>query len=226
MPPSNPVEDCLHAGLAGLGWCMVSWLIGVLLLVLEYARRWGVHNNNSNNSSNPDTAASSSSRHGGGGGGPPWLTFAPFWIGDALALLVLARVVSKVASVRFAAPTRNRGARRIDGRVRSSSSLNDLSGHGSGHSSSNHGGGASFIPVTLDYFPLLQRVVVTAIGVFVVLVLLTVEQVLVCCRWGRVAGDTGVPSAMAIAAPLLVLEVFCLVRVTLIRTQGWLSGTT
>lgn len=214
MPPSNPVEDCLHAGLTGLGWCIVSWLIGVLLLVLEYARRWGAHRH-------PDTASGSQR----GGGSPPWLIFAPFWIGDVLALLVLARIISKVASVRFAAPTRNRGARRIDGRDRSSGSLNDLSGHGSNHSSA-HGGGTSFTPVTLDYFPLLQRVVVTAIGVFLLLMVLMVEQVLVCCRWGREAGEPGVPSALAIAAPLLVLEIFCLARVAAIRTQGWLSGIT
>lgn len=215
QPPSNPVEDCLHAGVTGLGWCMVSWLIGVLLLVLDYARRWGAHRNVDSSS------VSGSHQHG-----PPWLIFAPFWVGDVLALLVLARVVSKVTSVRFAAPTRSRGTRRSDGRDRSTGSLSDMSGHGSNAGGCGSGVGLGVAPVSLDYFPLLQRVVVSAVGGFLLLVVLTVEQVLVCLRWGRAAGTAGVPPAMAIAAPLLVLEVFFLLRVALIRTQGWLSGLT
>ena len=113
-PRSNPVEDCLRAGVAGLGWCLVSWLIGVVLLVLDYARRWGAHRRSGGEAHQHRT---------------PWLIFAPFWVGDFLALFVLARVAAKVSTVRFVSPARGRG-RRGDGRVRSTGNLNDSAGHG------------------------------------------------------------------------------------------------
>ena len=115
-PRSNPVEDCLRAGVAGLGWCLVSWLIGVLLLVLDYARRWGAHRR----------VSGEVHEHG-----TTWLVFAPFWVGDFLALLVLARVAAKVSTVRFVSPARGRG-RRSDGRARSTGNLNDATGQGGG----------------------------------------------------------------------------------------------
>lgn len=217
-PATNPVEDCLRAGVAGLGWCMVAWLFGVLFLVLDFAQRWGAHRK-------PSSGGSSSSPRVHE---PTWLIFAPFWVGDALALLVLARVVSKIASVRFAAPTRNR-ARRNERRSLSSSNLNDTATYGGNGGGGGGGTGtalATVTPITLDYFPLLQRVIVTAIGGFLLLVVLTTEQVLVCLRWGRPADSAWTPPAFAIAAPLLLLECFFLLRVVLIRTQGWLAGTT
>lgn len=215
-PTSNPVEDCLRAGAAGLGWCLLSWFTGVVLLVLEYAKRWGAHRGRS------------SGQHQGSSDGPQWLVFSPFWIGDALALLVLARIVAKVANVRFATPARSRGARRSDGRVRSTGSLSNLSGKGSNTDLSglDGGSGPTFAPITLDYFPLLQRVVASAVGAFFLLLLFTALQVLVCLRWGREASAPGAPPAMAIAAPMLLVEVFFLLRVALIRTHGWLSGLT
>lgn len=214
-PASNPVEDCLRAGAAGLGWCLLSWFAGVVLLVLEYAKRWGAHRGQ---------------YHGGGSdAAPQWLVFSPFWIGDALALLVLARIVAKVTNVRFATPARNRGARRSDGRVRSTGSLSNLSGHGSsngGGGQDGGGGGPMFTPITLDYFPLLQRVVASAVGAFFLLLVFTAQQVLVCLRWGRAADAPGAPPAMVIAAPMLLVEGFFLLRVAFIRTHGWLSGLT
>lgn len=226
-PASNPVEDCLRAGAAGLGWCLLSWFAGVVLLVLEYAKRWGAHRESS--------SSSGRQYHGGGGSSsdadPQWLVFSPFWIGDALALLVLVRIVAKVTNVRFATPARNRGARRSDGRVRSTGSLSNLSGHGSnasggGGCQDGGGGGPMFTPITLDYFPLLQRVVASAVGAFFLLLVFTTQQVLVCLRWGRTADAPGAPPAMVIAAPLLLVEGFFLLRVAFIRTHGWLSGLT
>lgn len=217
-PYKNPVEDCLHAGVTGLGWCMVAWLLGFALLALEYTRTWG------------HPAAPQSGRHGPGGSpdGPSWLIFAPFWLGDLLAVVVLARVVGKVASVRFATPHRSRnGMRRTstDSRDRSSGSLNELGG---GNDSS-----CVVVPVNLDYFPLIQRVVVTAVGAFVVLVLVVTEQVLVCLWWGGHqkgqggggGGGRG-PGPFVLAAPVLTLEGLCLLRVLILRTEGLLSGLT
>lgn len=214
-PTSNPVEDCLRAGAAGLGWCLLSWFTGVVLLVLEYAKRWGAHRG-------------SSSRQQSSSDSPQWLVFSPFWIGDALALFVLARIATKVINVRFATPARSRGVRRSDGRVRSTGSLSNLSGHGSNASGGGHdgGGGPMFTPITLDYFPLLQRVVASAVGTFLLLIVFTAQQVLVCLRWGMEADAPGAPPAMVIAAPMLLVEVFFLLRVALIRTHGWLSGLT
>ncbi|CAM9950998.1 unnamed protein product [Hapterophycus canaliculatus] len=216
-PPSNPVEDCLRAGAAGLGWCLVSWCAGVVLLVFEYATRWGAHR------------GSSREQHEDA---PQWLVFSPFWIGDALALLVLARIMMKVSNIRFVSPARNRGARRSDGRVRSTGSLTELSNHGvqaGGGNGVGGGGGVgalTFTPITLDYFPLLQRVVASSVGAFLVLLVFTMQQVLVCLRWGRDGDTPGVPKPLMVAAPLLLFEVFFLLRVALIRTQGWLSGLT
>lgn len=207
-PPSNPVEDCLRAGVAGLGWCLVSWLIGVFLLVFEYARRWGAQKS-SDHFREP---------------GPPWLIFGPFWAGDVLAIVVLAKIIMKVVSVKFCSPARNRNTRRSDSRERSSGNLSELSGHGSNHGSV--GSTSSSNTVTMDYFPLLQRVVLTSVGATVLLLILIAEQVLVCLRWGREAGASGVPPTLAIAVPLIILELFFLLRVVLIRTQGWLSGIT
>ena len=212
QPPSNPVEDCLRSGVAGFGWCLVSWWVGVLILIFEYARRWGAHR------------GSGSRRESG----PAWLIFAPFWIGDILALLVLARIVVKMASVKFASPARTRIAR-LDsrGRSRSTGNLPDMVGHGSSHGAgSGRGNCSSPTTITLDYFPLLQRVVITSVAAGLILVILSTEQVLVCLRWGREDGASGVPPTLAIAAPLLVLELLFLLRVVLIRTQGWLSGIT
>lgn len=204
---SNPVNACLRAGVAGFGWCMVSWYIGVTLLVIEYARIWDAQIGERN------SGMSSEIYYPRQASGPPWLIFAPFWLGDFLALVVLARVLSKIASVRLAAPTRNRGFRRSDGRERSSGSLNELSN------------GSNAVAVNMDYFPLLQRVVVTALGCFIVLLLVIVEQILACLRWGR-ATDAGVPGSLALAAPALVLEGLCLLRITLLKTQGLLSAIT
>lgn len=217
-PSSNPVEDCLRAGAAGLGWCLVAWFSGVVLLVFEYATRWGAHR-----------GSGGSSREKHDDDAPQWLVFSPFWIGDALALLVLARIMMKVSNIRFVTPARNRGGRRSDGRVRSTGSLTELSGHGGGGNGAGGGGGVgalTFTPITLDYFPLLQRVVASSVGAFLVLLVFTMQQVLVCLRWGRDQDAPGVPKPLMIAAPLLVVEVFFLLRVVLIRTQGWLSGLT
>lgn len=220
-PSSNPVEDCLRAGSAGLGWCLLSWFIGVVLLVLEYAKRWGAHR------------GSRGQEQQRGGDGPQWLVFSPFWVGDVLALLVLVRVMAKVTNIRFATPARNRGARRGgDGRVRSTGSLSELSGHGTngrnggGGNGGGGGGGPSFTPVTLDYFPLLQRVVASSLGAFLLLLIFTTQQVLVCLRWGRDADASGAPRALVLVVPLLLVEAFCLLRVVIIRTYGWLSGLT
>lgn len=211
-PSSNPVEGCLRAGAAGLGWCLVSWFVGVVLLVVEYAARWGAHRGSDRDEPNDS---------------PQWLAFSPFWLGDALALLVLARIMMKVSNIRFVTPSRNRGARRSDGRVRSTGSLTELSTHGGG--GGNGAGGVSaliFTPITLDYFPLLQRVVASSVGAFLVLLVFTMQQVLICLRWGRDGDASGVPRPLMIAAPLLLIEVFFLLKVALIRTQGWLSGVT
>ncbi|CAM9662239.1 unnamed protein product [Ectocarpus sp. 4 AP-2014] len=209
-PLSNPVEDCLRAGAAGLGWCLLCWFTGVVLLVLEYAKRWGAHRG----TAEPEYDES-----------PQWLVFSPFWVGDGLALLVLVRVMAKVTNIRFVTPARSRGARRGVARSRSTGSLNDLSGPGS-----NAGGGGgsrlACAPITLDFFPLLQRVIATSVGAFLVLVVFTTQQVLICLRWGREAVAPGVPRPLVIAAPLLLVEAFFLLRVVLIRTHGWLSGLT
>lgn len=220
-PSSNPVEDCLRAALSGLGWCMAALLIGVLLLVFDYARR---------RSSSPPQPLTpppppSSSPKRSEGRDPPWLLFAPFWIGDAIVVVVLARVIAKIASVHFVPSTRNRG-----GRSRSSGSLNDVPGqqvHNGGGAGSG-GSGLAIAPVTLEYFPLLQKVAVSTLGAFFLLLLLATEQVLVCLRWGRgsEAGAAAVPTPLATVAPLLVLEVFLLSKVAIMRTQGWLSGIT
>ncbi|CAM9157588.1 unnamed protein product [Scytosiphon promiscuus] len=219
-PSSNPVEDCLRAGAAGLGWCLVAWFAGVVLLVFEYATRWGAHR------------GSSREKHDEA---PQWLVFSPFWVGDALALLVLARIMMKVSNIRFVTPARNRGARRGgDGRVRSTGSLTELSSHGphggGGNGAGGGGGGGvgalTFTPITLDFFPLLQQVVASSVGAFLVLLVFTMQQVLVCLRWGRDGDAPGVPKPLVVAAPLLVVEAFFLLRVVLIRTQGWLSGLT
>jgi len=217
-PSSNPVEDCLRAGSAGLGWCLLSWFIGVVLLVLEYAKRWGAHRGSRGQGEEQS------------GDGPQWLVFSPFWIGDVLALLVLVRVMAKVTNIRFATPARSRGLRRGDGRVRSTGSLSELSGHGTnprnGGGNGGGGGGPSYTPVTLDYFPLLQRVVASSLGAFLLLLVFTAQQVLVCLRWGRDADASGAPRALVLVVPLLLVEAFCLLRVVIIRTYGWLSGLT
>lgn len=214
---TNPVEDCLRAGAAGLGWCLLCWFAGVVLLVFEYARRWGAHR------------GSRGQQHDGDG--PQWLVFSPFWVGDALALLVLVRIMAKVTNVRFATPARNRGGRRSDGRVRSTGSLTELSSHGanSRHGAGGGGGGGggpSYTPITLEYFPLLQRVVASALGAFLLLLIFTAQQVLVCLRWGREADAPGAPRPLVVVAPLLIVEVFFLLRVAIIRTHGWISGLT
>ena len=221
---SNPVEDCLRAGSAGLGWCLMSWFVGVVILVFEYAKRWGAHRGVGGQKED----GSGSGGSGGGGDGPQWLVFSPFWVGDVLALLVLVRVMAKVTNVRFATPARGRGARRSDGRVRSTGSLTELSSHGANARNGGGcgGGGPSFTPVPLDYFPLLQRVVATSLGAFLLLLVFTAQQVLVCLRWGRGADAPGSPGALALVVPLLLVEVFCLLRVAVIRTYGWLSGLT
>lgn len=211
---SNPVEECLRAGAAGLGWCLLCWFAGVVLLVFEYARRWGAHR------------GSPGQQHHGGGDDPQWLVFSPFWVGDALALLVLVRVMAKVTNVRFATPARNRGSRRSDGRVRSTGSLSELSAHGANGRSAGGAGGPSYAPIALEYFPLLQRVVASALGAFLLLLIFTAQQVLVCLRWGREADAPGVPRSLVVVAPLLVVEVFFLLRVAIIRTHGWISGLT
>lgn len=210
---SNPVEDCLRAGAAGLGWCLLCWSTGVVLLVLEYARRWGAHRGSRGQQR--------------GGDGPQWLVFSPFWVGDALALLVLIRIMAKVANIRFATPARSRGGRRSDGRVRSTGSLTDLSSHGANtRGAGGGGGGPSYAPITLEYFPLLQRVVASALGAFLLLLIFTAQQVLVCLRWGREADAPGVPRPLVVVAPLLLVEAFFLVKVAVIRTHGWISGLT
>lgn len=219
----NPVEDCLHAGVTGFGWCMVSWLVGVVLLALEYTRTWG----------HPAAAhqrGRNSRPSGGSPDGPSWLIFAPFWLGDLLAIVVLARVLSKVASVRFATPHRSRnGMRRstADSRDRSTGSLNELGSGNDAH--------CAIVPVNLDYFPLIQRVVVTAVVAFIVLVLAVTEQVLVCLWWGvhqqgqgggGGGGGGGGPGPFTLATPVLILEGLCLLRVLILRTEGLLSGLT
>lgn len=228
-PQPNPVDACLRAGVAGFGWCMVSWLVGFVLLLLEYARQWDVHSGTKSSKNQGSSTWGSNTRNehsaAGAASGPAWLIFSPFWLGDILALLVLARVLSKVASVRLATPRNRGGPRRMDqgGRERSSGSLNDLGN-----------GGAVVVPVNMDYFPLLQRVVVTSLGGFLVLVLAVAEQVLVCMWYGKeeageVAGrgaGGGTVGPLSLVAPLLVLEGLCLLRVTLLRTAGWLSAVT
>lgn len=227
----NPVEECLHAGVTGFGWCMVAWLVGIVLLFIEYTRTWG----------HPAADANQSVRNFGSGGGrspdgPSWLIFAPFWLGDLLAVAVLVRVLGKVASVRFATPHRNRSGmrRNADGRDRSTGSLSDLGG-GSLHGA--NGGGSScntIIPVNLDYFPLIQRVVVTTVVALIVLVMVVAEQVLVCRWWdseqerqrGRGGNVSEGPGPFALAAPVLTLAGLCLLRVLVLRTEGWLSGST
>lgn len=210
MTQLNPVNASLRAGLAGFGWCMVSWYIGVFFLVIIYIRNWDAHLGSSSSGSEDGSTREYSQYIPG----PPWLVFAPFWLGDFLALVVLARVLTMIASVRLATPARTRGLRRADGRERSSSSLNEL------------GNGTNVVAVNMDYFPLLQRVVVTAFGCLVVLLLVMAEQILVCLRWSRHKEATGVPSPLVLAIPALILEGICLMRVTLLRTEGWLSGIT
>lgn len=214
---TNPVEDCLRAGAAGLGWCLLCWFAGVVLLVVEYARRWGAHR-----------GSRGQHQYQHGGDAPQWLVFSPFWVGDALALVVLVRIIAKVTNVRFATPARNRGARRSDGRVRSTGSLSELSSHGasSRNAGGGGGGGPSYTPITLECFPLLQRVVASALGAFLLLLIFTAQQVLVCLRWGREADAPGAPRPLVVVAPLLLVEVFFLLRVAIIRTHGWISGLT
>lgn len=196
---------------------MLCWFAGVVLLVFEYARRWGAHR------------GSRGQQHGGDDG-PQWLVFSPFWVGDALALLVLVRIMAKVTNVRFATPARSRGGRRSDGRVRSTGSLTELSSHGANGRSAaaggGGGGGPSYTPIALEYFPLLQRVVASALGAFLLLLIFTAQQVLVCLRWGREADAPGAPRPLVVVAPLLIVEVFFLLRVAIIRTHGWISGLT
>lgn len=227
----NPVEACLHFGVTGFGWCMISWVIGVVLLAVEYARTWDspVTQQKSQRNGHSDTQSQRMGLHPRPDG-LTLLIFAPFWVGDLIALIALAQVASNVASVRFAAPNRYRGGmRRGD---RSTGSLSDLGITGS----DANGVGGMCVPVKLDYFPLMQRVVVTAVAAFFVLVLSIVEQVLVCLWWGgaqrgqtgggSTAGGRVAPGPFSLAAPLLVLEGLCLVKVVLLRTHGLLSGLT
>ncbi|CAM9608061.1 unnamed protein product [Choristocarpus tenellus] len=198
----NPVDDCMNLGAAGFGWCMLLWVFGCLSLLLNFARQ-----------SDYDEGNSTSTRSSGfrwgifhvqDSDGPPWLAFAPFWLGDIVGFAFLVRLICKVAGVRLAGPTR-RGTRRYGTREDSGGASGDLR------------------LVNVDYFPLLQRVVVTWISSLLLLITLTVEQVLVCLQWG---GGSEAPGSLAVATPLLIIEFCCLLRVVLIRYHGWFSGLT
>ncbi|CAM9330822.1 unnamed protein product, partial [Discosporangium mesarthrocarpum] len=134
--------------------------------------------------------------------GSPWMTFTPFWIGDIVAFAFLGRLIKKVVEVRLSGTSR-RGPRRFESREACL--------------------GGDTIIVNIDYFPLLQRVVITWAVSLLILIIVIIEQVLVCLKWD---GGGRAPGALAVATPMLVLEILCLLRVVLLRCHGWISGAT
>mmetsp|Transcript_138 Transcript_138/g.204 ORF Transcript_138/g.204 Transcript_138/m.204 type:complete len:497 (-) Transcript_138:55-1545(-) len=153
-----------------------------------------------------------------------WVLFTPFWLGDIVAFCFQFAMLARAYLLRFLTQEQQNALRQRYGSMNSPDDasfqsqplVSEIGGFGVGPLNLS-------TAVDVAYMPLVQRTALKTAMSIPVLLILVVQQILVCLELSQYSSDKSLRCRMLVCFfPILFLQVFELLRVFLIRTKTFL----